>query len=121
MLSTVAACFDESGKFKDHKVVSIGCVGGYVERFDGDFSQEWNTLLNFYGLKLLSAKDALNHKRPLSKKKPCLGVDERSEALRAFISCVRKHLQIIVGLATDADAFKKLPPHFFQIFGTDPQ
>jgi hypothetical protein len=30
MLSTVAAFFDESGKFKDHDVISVGCVGGSV-------------------------------------------------------------------------------------------
>jgi hypothetical protein len=80
-MGTIAACFDESGKFKDHKVVSIGCVGGYVERFDGDFGHEWESLLNRYGLRVLSGKESLNHRRPLSKKAPCLGVAERTEAL----------------------------------------
>jgi hypothetical protein len=120
MLTTVAACFDESGKFGDHKVISIGCVAGYVERFDGDFGREWNVLLNRYGIKILSGKDALNHKRPLSQKYPCLGVEERTEALGSFVSCIRKHLQVITGLATDVEAFKDLPSHFFQVFGSDP-
>lgn len=120
MLSTIAACFDESGKFKDHKVVSIGCVGGYVERFDRDFGHEWESLLLRYGLRVLIGKESLNYKRPLSKKTPCLGIKARTEALSGFISCIRKHLQIIVGMATDVEAFKKLPSHFFEIFGTNP-
>jgi hypothetical protein len=120
MLTTIAACFDESGKFKDHKVVSLGCVAGYVERFDGDFGREWNVLLNRYGIKVLSGKDVLNHQRPLSQKNPCLGVEARTEALGSFVACIRKHLQVITGLATDVEAFKKLPSHFFQIFGKTP-
>ena len=120
MLTTIAACFDESGKSSDHHIVSIGCVAGYVERFDGDFGREWNVLLTRYGIKVLSGKDALNHKRPLSQKNPCLGVGARTEALGSFIACIRKNLQVITGLATDVQAFKKLPAHFFQIFGNNP-
>jgi hypothetical protein len=120
MLTTVAACFDESGKFKDHKVVSMGCVAGYVERFDGDFGREWDTLLKRYGIKVLSAKDALNDQRPLSQKTPCLGIEARTEALCSFVACIRKYLQVITGLATDVEAFKTLPSHFFQIFGKNP-
>jgi hypothetical protein len=120
MLSTVAAFFDESGKFKDHRVISIGCVGGYVERTDGDFARQWAMLLGRYGLKVISAKDVFNYKRPLSKKNPCLGIEDRTKALGEFISCIRNNLQVIVGMATDAEAFKKLPPHFFQYFGTTP-
>ena len=120
MLTTVAACFDESGKFNDHDVVSIGCVAGYVERFDGDFGREWHMLLSRYGIKVISGKDVLNHQRPLSQKNPCLGIEARTEALASFVACIRKHLQVITRLATDVRAFKKLPPHFFQIFGKDP-
>jgi hypothetical protein len=120
MLSTVAAFYDESGKLKDHDVVSIGCVAGYVERFNTSFGQEWESLLNYYGIKVLSGKKVLNHKIPLSQKRPCLGIEERSAALLPFIRCMRKHAQMIVGLATDVKAFKKLPSHFFEVYGNDP-
>jgi hypothetical protein len=53
---TVSAHFDESGKFKDHDVISIGCVGGFAERFENGFVNEWGTLLNAYGLKAISGK-----------------------------------------------------------------
>lgn len=120
MLSTVSACFDESGKFSSHGVVSIGCVGGYSERFESGFSHEWEILLNRYGIRVFSGKDFLNHNRPLSEKNPCLGVDARTDALLAFVACIRKHLQVIVGMATDTKAFKELPPHFFRVFGNNP-
>jgi uncharacterized protein DUF3800 len=120
MFSTVSAFFDESGKSGDHRIISVGCVAGYLERFDGDFAQDWGSLLHRYGVKTLSAKDVLNHRRPLSKKAPCLGVEARTEALQSFISCMRRNAQLIVGCSTDVKAFRELPPHFFQFFGNDP-
>ena len=36
----VSAFVDESRKFKDHKVIAIGCVAGYNEQV-GEFAQEW--------------------------------------------------------------------------------
>ncbi|HTS04592.1 MAG TPA: DUF3800 domain-containing protein [Candidatus Eisenbacteria bacterium] len=120
MLTTIAAFFDESGKLKSHGVVSIGCVAGYVERFNTSFGEEWEALLNYYGIQTLSGKKVLNHHIPLSTKRPCLGVQERTEALLRFIRCMRKHVQLITGLATDAKIFKTLPSHFFEVYGHDP-
>jgi hypothetical protein len=40
--------------------------------------------------------------------------------LLPFISCIRKHLQIAIAFVVDVRMFKKLPPHFFQVFGRDP-
>jgi hypothetical protein len=36
------------------------------------------------------------------------------------ISCIRRHLQLVVGAAIDVESFKKLPSHYFQILGNDP-
>src|SRR5271157_2894345 len=63
----VSAFVDESGKFKDHKVIAIGCVAGYNEQV-GEFAQEWGRQLFLNGLNDLSAKAVLNYSRPLSKK-----------------------------------------------------
>lgn len=120
MLNTIGAFFDESGKLKDHGVVSIGCVAGFVERFNSGFADEWEALLNYYGVRVISGKKVLNHHIPLSQKRPCLGIEERTDALLSFIRCMRRHVQLITGLATDAHEFKKLPSHFFEVYGNDP-
>jgi hypothetical protein len=117
---TVSAHFDESGKFKDHDVISIGCVGGFAERFENGFVNEWGTLLNAYGLKAISGKATLNYNKPLSAKNPCLGLQDRMACLLSFISCIRKHVQVVTGLAVDAKEFKKLPSYFFKTFGNNP-
>ena len=62
--TTVTACFDESGKFQDRDVVCFGGVASYAEDLTR-FGEEWPRLLVRNGLKSLSAKDALNFKRPL--------------------------------------------------------
>lgn len=117
---SVTACFDESGKFKDHKVVCIGCVAGFTERFDHDFGREWAYLLHLNGLKDLSGKHVLRHAYPLSPKNPALGVASRISTLLPFIACIRKHLQVISAVALDAEAFKQLPARVLKIYGTDP-
>jgi Protein of unknown function (DUF3800) len=115
----VSAFVDESGKFKDHKVIAIGCVAAYVEQLH-DFTQEWNRHLVLNGLTELSAKKVLNYNRPISKKNPDVGLDNRIRTLLPFVHCIRKHLQIAIGCVVDVRAFKKLPSHFFQVFGDDP-
>jgi hypothetical protein len=117
---TVSAFVDESGKFKDHKVIVIGCVAGFAEQVNNDFAPEWGRLLRLNGLKYLTAKTVLKYHVPLSEKNPALGLDARTEALLPFVSCIRKHLQVVIGCAVDVRYFKKLPPHFFQVYGNDP-
>jgi hypothetical protein len=117
--SSVSVFFDESGKFKDHKIVSFGGVAAYNEHFI-PFAEEWGRLLHRNGLKSLSAKAVLNHRRPLSQKNRRVGIKERIEDLIPFISCIRRHLQVITTVTIDVRAFKKLPSHFFQTFGNDP-
>jgi Protein of unknown function (DUF3800) len=117
--NTVTVFFDESGKFKDHKVISFGGVVAYNENFI-DFANEWGRLLYRNGLPALSAKNVLNARRPLSRKNRRVGIKERIEDLAPFVACIRKHLQVIIGVTVDVRAFKKLPAHFFQTYGADP-
>lgn len=116
---TISAFFDESGKFKDHTVVTFGGIASPAAGFN-PFGVEWEGYLYMNGLKWLTMKEALNANRPLSEKNPALGFEARVEALLPFIGCVRKHLQVIVGIALDVDAFKKLPSHYHQFLGDDP-
>lgn len=117
--NTVTTFFDESGKFKDHKVIAFGGVASYNEDFL-PFANEWARLLFRNGLPALSGKNILNAKRPLSRKNSRLGIRERNEDLAPFITCIRTHLQIVIGMTIDVVAFEKLPSHFFQAYGGDP-
>ncbi len=117
---TVSAFFDESGKFQDHKIVCLGGVSEFESDFRHYFTPEWGRLLHLNGLKELSAKHVLNPKRPLSKKNLDVGLERRISALLPFISCIRKNVQVVLGVAIDTRAFKKLPSHFHQYFGNKP-
>jgi uncharacterized protein DUF3800 len=117
--NTVSSFFDESGKFKDHKVISFGGVAAYNENFI-DFANEWGRLLFRNGLQALNAKNVLNARRPLSRKNTRVGLEQRIEDLASFVGCIRKHLQVVIGVRIDVRAFKKLPTHFFQTYGADP-
>jgi hypothetical protein len=117
--NTVTTFFDESGKFKDHKIIAFGGVAAYNENFN-PFADEWGRLLFRNGLQVLSAKNAFNARRPLGSKNRRTGTKERIEDLLPFIWCIRKHLQVVVSMTIDARAFKKLPNHFFETYGNDP-
>ena len=119
-MGLVSAYFDESGKFKDHKIVSFGGVASYADQFN-EFAREWDLLRAKNGLrKEFSAKRIFNPNRPLSDRNPRIGVKERIEDLLPFISCVRKHLLVISVVAIDVYAYKRLPEYYHQFFGTDP-
>jgi hypothetical protein len=118
-LMTVSAFFDESGKFKDKKVICFGGVVSFAEHFN-DFGIEWRRLLRLNGLKSLHATEAFKHRRPLSKKNQNTGLNKRINDLLPFVSCIRKYLLAVVGIAVDVRGFKELPSHFFQFYGNDP-
>jgi hypothetical protein len=115
----ISAFLDESGKFKDHPVVSLCALVSATAHFNA-FAEEWDSCLKIAGLEVISAKKVLNANRPLSHKLPALGIDKRADALLPFIACIRKHLAFITGVAVDVAGFKGLPSHYHQIFGDDP-
>ncbi len=84
------------------------------------FSNEWRRLLWTHGLTVLSAKEAFNYRIPLGKKVSALGLDERIKALTPYIACIRKHLEVVTGVALDVKAFNSLPSHYFQLLGDNP-
>jgi hypothetical protein len=116
---TVASYFDESGKFKDHAVVTFGGVACNAANMS-PFFEEWARCLYVNGLPTLTMKEALRHRYPLSEKNPALGAEARTEALLPFIAAIRKHLWIISGIALDVAAFNGMPSHYHELFGKDP-
>src|SRR5438876_7324139 len=117
--NTVATFMDESGKFRDREVVCFGGVCAYNEFFN-PFADEWGRLLLRNGLQVLSAKDSFNWNKPLSAKNSRTGIKERTEDLLPFIACIRKHLQLVTGIAVDVAAYKQLPQRFHESYDRDP-
>jgi hypothetical protein len=117
---TISTYFDESGKFKDHDVVSFGGVVSPSMHFNGPFRAGWARCLDANGLETLTMKEALHAERPLSDKNPAIGVESRTASLIPFIDCIRKHLMVITGLAIDARAYAALPSHYHQAMGDNP-
>lgn len=101
---TVNAFFDESGKFKNHTVVSFCGVLSAPAQFQS-FSVDWGVCLPENGLQMLTAKHALNAGIPLSEKNPALGIEKRIAALLPFVGCIRRHLEAATGIAIDVKAF----------------
>lgn len=115
----VSSFFDESGKFKDHRIIAIGCVAALNQHLDS-FADEWGRLLALNGMKAFHTTKALRHHVPLGTKNDALGLKKRITALLPFVACIRKHLEVAVGCWIDVKAFKALPSHFFKVFGNDP-
>ncbi len=116
---TITTFFDESGKFKDHKVIAFGGVAAYNEFFV-PFAQEWNRLIFHNGIEALRVKQAFRYHIPLSSKNKRTGISERIEDLLPFVMCIRRHLQVVTGVTIDVHAFTKLPEQYFQTYGHDP-
>ncbi len=115
----ISAFFDESGKFKDASTISIVGVASDAKDVD-DFADEWQRHLRLNGMKALHMMQDLRHRLPLSAKRPALGVKNRIDALMPFVGCIRQHIQSVVGVAVDVDAFKQSPSHLRMVWGDDP-
>jgi len=117
---TISAFFDESGKFKDQDVVTFCGVAAPALQFQQHFADDWLRCLNTAGIFALTAKEAFNPRRPFSEKNPALGIEDRIKALLPFLTCIRKHIHIVTGIAIDVKAFKRLPPHYYRLLGDNP-
>jgi hypothetical protein len=118
-VASIFGYFDESGKFKDHRVVSF-C--GVVVSFGqiGSFDKEWNAWLRQFGMPHLSMKQALRCKRPLGPKYACTELKDRVAALQNFANVIVKHTEVLVCVAVDVRAFQRLNPETKRLLGKDP-
>ncbi len=101
--------FDESGKFKDHEVISFCGLCSPLSRVQ-EFEEEWKRLLRSCEIESLSMKKALRRSRRLS---PCIdkqSAQERTEILKPFALCIRKHFEIGVAIAVDVQAYQQMSP-----------
>jgi hypothetical protein len=114
----VSAFMDESGKFQN-PLISLAGVAGNQENLIA-FYDAWGRELKANGLRFLTMKDALNHKRPLSAKVKMLGVANRTMALLPFARAIRHNLQSVFGMVFDVQAFRKTPSHLRRVWSDDP-
>lgn len=118
-LMSVFAYFDESGKYKDHTVVSVGAVvakPSQTHRFD----DEWQYCLRHLGLTYLTMKEGLDRTKPLGAKVAALGANERNVALLPFVDCIKKRLDMVIGVAVDVAAFGQMSPDAERQLTKDP-
>src|SRR2546428_10063952 len=107
-MSFAYSFFDESGKFKDHSVVSFGGIAGGSQTHNA-LAEQWKALLRRYGLPSLTMKQALNYRVRVSDRLPEQTSAERAEALMPFVACIKEHAEIAVLNTMDVKAFNSMP------------
>lgn len=100
---------DESGKFQDHRVVSMcGVVSPDASLVR--FNDAWGALLRHYELPFLHMKKALRPNVALSKLIRKQTIAERIEVLKPFADCIAENLELGIALAFDVAGFSKWNP-----------
>ena len=108
-MAILQAFLDESGKFKDKRVVSFCGFVSPLARVR-EFEEDWNGLLRDFELQCLTMKRALRRKIPFSPNTEAKSAEERNKAFVPFIECIRKHFEMGVAITVDVDAYKKWSP-----------
>lgn len=121
-MAVYQAYFDESGKFRDRRVISFCGLCSPPERVR-EFEDEWKALLRRFGLRSLSMKRALKRKVKLSEHVPAGSAPERSSVLEHFAQTIRKHFELGIGITVVTKDYegcesihrglKTANPHYF--------
>lgn len=119
LLGVLVYC-DESGKFRDHPVVSFGAVIGTLPEVQ-KAETEWKYCLRETGLKYLTMKEALDLSMPLSAAHPAQGENSRIVALLPFVDCLKKNLRFLIGIAIHVQPFHTMAPEARKHLGKNPQ
>jgi hypothetical protein len=106
-MAVMQAYFDESGKWKDQKVVSFCGVSATQPKIQ-QLDKDWRSLLRRYGMPALHMKEAFRLKRPLGKNVKAQTIPERIEALKPFADVIREHMEIGIVVAVDVGAYKQM-------------
>lgn len=106
--------FDESGKFKDHKVVAFCGFGASPSQLK-EFDAQWGNQLRRIGMDALHWVDARRCGKPLGRSIGEQTLGERIKELRPFADCVNDYLGLgaacvfeVTGYTSFAKESKKL-------------
>lgn len=116
----VLGAFDESGKFRDHKIVAFCGLLGLPAEWN-NLQLDWDALLRRHSIPSLHMSGGmLNFRRKLSPGRPALGKEARIEVINEFIRAIKKHIEVGITIAIDVEAFMSLPDHLKSGLGGDP-
>src|SRR6267142_3593096 len=104
LMAIISFFCDESGKHKDHPVVTFCGVAASQPKLQ-QLDDAWNSLLRQNGLADLHMKRASDYSRRLSDKIPKQTLEERIEALKPFADCINDHLEFGLIQAWDVKGF----------------
>ncbi|HEV7674234.1 MAG TPA: DUF3800 domain-containing protein [Candidatus Angelobacter sp.] len=112
--------FDESGKHKDHPVVTFSGVCITQSKLQ-QFDDAWNALLRQYGMPWLHMKEVSQLSRKICEKMPYKQSEaDRNEALVPFADCINEHFEYGLIQAMDVDGFNSLSKNAkYQLGHTD--
>lgn len=97
--------FDESGKFKDHKLISF-CGFGSKARTLKDFDDDWEYQLRRTGMDALHMVDACRINKPLGRLIGPQSLADRIDDLKPFADCIRNHLELGVATVFEVEGYK---------------
>jgi hypothetical protein len=107
-MAIIYGYFDESGKHKDHPVVTFSGVCATEFKIPA-FNDAWRSLLRQYGLKSLHMKEASRLSRKVGPRMPQgQTASERIDALKPFADCINEHLELGLIEAWDVKGFNAL-------------
>lgn len=101
--------FDESGKFKDHRVISFCGVVASHESLDC-FNKAWDGLLRKNQLESFHTKHALQCGRNFSHVIRKESAIDRCNSLKPFVDCIVDNLELGIVVALDVAAYSKWSP-----------
>lgn len=124
-MAHIFAFFDESGKYKQHPIVSVsGLVGKYTDWIA--MGNAWYQLLREYQIPCLHAVRALRIREQFGKTGCAATPDERAAHILPFISSVIENLNgLALAVTVDVKAYGKVEalhkeftpdPHYFAFF-----
>lgn len=116
-VAIINAYFDESGKHKDHPVVTFCGVCAPVSKIQA-FEDDWKALLGHYKLTALHMKEASDWNKRLSDKIPAQSPIERIEILKSFADCINQHLELGLIEAIDVKGFNAMSARAKQGLGS---
>lgn len=116
-LSHIYAYFDESGKYKEHPIVTF-C--GFVDHYERwrVFSEKWVRLLREYEITRFHAVRALGYMHPYGKM-PKGTPEERAAQIAPFVSEIIDGLELGFAVSVDVQGYAKVPI-IHQLYSADP-
>lgn len=119
-MGVIHSFWDESGKFKDHKIVSMCGVCAPEDKFQ-EFDRKWKELLRRYEIPWLSMKEATRTRRAWGPLMPAnQPIAERIEALKPFADCIIQYIELGILIGVDVGDHKRVwgenNPHYLAFF-----